>query len=63
MGKKLRITLVRSLAGWPQEQRVVVRTLGLRKPNDQVVQDDTPSIRGMVDRVIHLLKVEEVGRA
>ncbi|MHB8927259.1 MAG: 50S ribosomal protein L30 [Bacillota bacterium] len=63
MGNKLRITLVRSLAGRPQEQRVVVRTLGLRKLNDQVVQDDTPSIRGMVHRVIHLVKVEEVGRA
>lgn len=61
MGKKLRITLVRSLAGRPREQRVIVRTLGLRKLNDQVEQDDTPPIRGMVAKVIHLIKIEEVG--
>ncbi len=63
MANKVRITLVRSLAGRPQDQRVIVRTLGLRRMNDQVVQEDTPSIRGMIDRVTHLLKVEEVGRA
>lgn len=63
MANKMRITLVRSLAGRPQDQRVIVRTLGLRRMNDQVVQEDSPSIRGMIDKVTHLLKVEEVGRA
>ncbi|HEY3316774.1 MAG TPA: 50S ribosomal protein L30 [Bacillota bacterium] len=63
MAKQVRITLVRSLAGRPQDQRVIVRTLGLRRMNDQVIQEDSPSIRGMIDKVTHLLKVEEVGRA
>ncbi len=56
---KLKITLVRSLIGRPEDQRVTVRTLGLTKTNQTVIQEDTPQIRGMVNKVIHLLKVEE----
>lgn len=57
---KLKITLVRSLIGKPENQRVTVRTLGLRKLNSSVVQEDNPQIRGMVNKVSHLLRVEEV---
>lgn len=57
--KKLKIKLVRSAIGRPQNQKRVVRTLGLRKLNKTVIKDDTPSIRGMINKVIHLLEVEE----
>jgi large subunit ribosomal protein L30 len=56
---KLKITLVRSLIGRPEDQRVTVRTLGLTKTNRSVVQEDNPQIRGMINKVSHLLKVEE----
>jgi large subunit ribosomal protein L30 len=56
---KLKITLVRSLIGRPENQRVTVRTLGLTKTNRSVLQEDTPQIRGMINKVAHLLKVEE----
>ncbi|MDQ0286137.1 large subunit ribosomal protein L30 [Desulfofundulus luciae] len=57
---KLKITLIRSLIGRPEDQRVTVRTLGLRKLHGSVVQNDTPQIRGMINKVSHLVKVEEV---
>lgn len=58
---KLKITLVRSLIGRPEKQRVTVRTLGLTKLNRSVVHEDTPQIRGLINKVAHLLKVEEAG--
>ena len=57
---KLKITQVRSLVGRPEKHRRVVRALGLRRNQTSVVHDDTPSIRGMVRKVIHLVTVEEV---
>ncbi|MGB9802945.1 50S ribosomal protein L30 [Desulfofundulus sp.] len=57
---KLKITLIRSLIGRPEDQRVTVRTLGLRKLHRSVVHEDTPQIRGMINKVSHLVKVEEV---
>ncbi len=56
---KLKITLVRSLIGRPEDQRVTVRTMGLTKSNRSVMHEDTPQIRGMINKVSHLLKVEE----
>lgn len=56
----LKITLVRSLISRPGDQRVTVRTLGLTKLNHSVIHEDTPQIRGMINKVAHLLKVEEV---
>ncbi len=56
---KLKITLKRSLIGRPEKHRVVVRTLGLRKVNQTVVHNDTPAIRGMINKVTHLLAVTE----
>ena len=56
----LKITLVRSCIGRSQKQRDNVRALGLRKLNSSVIRKDTPSIRGMINKVSHLLKVEEV---
>ncbi|MFZ5590525.1 MAG: 50S ribosomal protein L30 [Bacillota bacterium] len=57
---KIKITLVRSLIGRPEAQRRVVRSLGLRKTNSFVIKEDTPIIMGMVKKVSHLLKVEQV---
>lgn len=56
---KLKITLIRSLIGKPETQRVTVRTLGLGKLNSSVIQQDNPQIRGMINKVSHLVKVEE----
>lgn len=60
MAKKLEITLKRSLIGRTEDQRVTVKTLGLRKVNHTVVQEDNPAIRGMINKVSHLVSVKEV---
>jgi len=57
---KLQITLVRSLIGRNEKQRATVQSLGLRKIRQSVVLNDSPAIRGMVNHVSHLVKVEEV---
>ena len=58
--KLLRVKLVRSTIGNKQDQRDTVRTLGLRRMHQVVEVQDTPVTRGMINKVIHLLKVEEV---
>ncbi|AEV17468.1 50S ribosomal protein L30 [Geobacillus sp. G4] len=60
MAKKLAITLTRSVIGRPEDQRVTVRTLGLRKMHQTVVHNDNPAIRGMINKVAHLVKVKEI---
>lgn len=57
---KLKITLVKSMIGYPEKQRVTVRTLGLAKMNSSRVHEDTPQIRGMINKVAHLLKVDTI---
>ncbi|GGG04813.1 MULTISPECIES: 50S ribosomal protein L30 [Paenibacillus] len=57
---KLQITLVRSVIGRPETQRVTVKTLGLRKLNSTVVHNDNPAIRGMINKVSHLVSVTEI---
>ncbi len=59
MAKKLRITLVNSPIGRPDPQRVTVRSLGLSKLHQSVEHEDTPQIRGMINKISHLVKVEE----
>lgn len=58
--KRLRITLVRSPLGYSQRQKDTVRALGLRRMHQSVEQQDTPQLRGMVAKVAHLVKVEEI---
>jgi large subunit ribosomal protein L30 len=58
--KKLKITLVRSYIGRPQKQREILRGMGLEKLNRTVLLNDTPEIRGMVNKVSHLVSVEEL---
>jgi large subunit ribosomal protein L30 len=57
---RLRITQVRSLIGRPKPQRDTIRSLGLKRLHDVVIKEDRPEIRGMVFKVSHLVKVEEV---
>jgi large subunit ribosomal protein L30 len=57
---KLRVTQVRSVIDRPKDQKDTVRRLGLHRINDSIVKDDRPEIRGMIDKVRHLVRVEEV---
>ncbi len=58
--KTLRIKQVRSTIGRPQDQRDTVRSLGLRRINNVVEFPDSPSVRGMIQKVRHLVTVEEI---
>jgi large subunit ribosomal protein L30 len=58
--KRLRITLVKSPTGYTERQKATVRALGLRHLRDSVEQTDTPVVRGMINKVSHLVVVEEV---
>jgi large subunit ribosomal protein L30 len=57
--QQLRITQTRSLIGRPQDQRDTVRSLGLKRIRHTVVQPDRPEIRGMLNKVPHLVTWEE----
>jgi large subunit ribosomal protein L30 len=61
MAATLRITQVRSSIGAKPKQRGTLRALGLRRVRQTVEHPDRPEIRGMVERVPHLVSVEEVG--
>ena len=56
----LKVTLSRSQIGCTQEQRATLRGLGLRKIGGARLLENTPSVRGMVKSVLHLVQVEEV---
>ena len=58
---KLRITWTKSGIGYSRDQRRTLRALGLRRLHQTVEHDDTPSLRGMILKVKHLLRVEEEG--
>jgi large subunit ribosomal protein L30 len=57
---RLKVTQTRSLIGSKQNQRNTIRSLGLKRINDTVVKEDRPEIRGMIQTVIHMVRVEEV---
>jgi large subunit ribosomal protein L30 len=57
-GRKLRVTLVKSLIGTKREHRASVRGLGLRRLNDTVEVADTPAVRGMINKVSYLVRCE-----
>ncbi|MDQ8023819.1 50S ribosomal protein L30 [Uliginosibacterium sp. H1] len=56
--KKIRVTLVKGLIGTKQDHRATVRGLGLRRVNHTVELEDTPAVRGMVNKVAYLVKWE-----
>jgi len=57
---KLRVKWVKSAIGYPKDQKATIQALGLRKLQQTVEHEDQPVIRGMVRKVIHLVKVEEI---
>ena len=57
---QLRVTQVKSAIGRKRNQRETLRSLGLKRLHDSVVQEDRPEIRGMVATVPHLVTVEEI---
>ena len=57
---KLRIKLVKSTIGRKEDQVKTVEALGLKKVNSEVEHNDTPQIRGMIQKVIHLVEVKEM---
>lgn len=60
MPGRLRIRLVKSPIGYSKRQKGTVKALGLKRLNSVVEHDDIPVIRGMVNKVSHLVQVEEV---
>ena len=57
--KALRVTLVKSPIGYTVDQKATVRALGLRRMNQTVEHKDSPAVRGMLNKIIHLIKIEE----
>ena len=58
-GKTLQVTLVKSPIGYKKDQKATVRALGLRHMNQTVEHNDSPAVRGMINKVSHLIVVEE----
>ncbi|MGQ9598191.1 MAG: 50S ribosomal protein L30 [Anaerolineae bacterium] len=58
--RKLRITWVKSAIGYSRRQKGTIRALGLRRLGDTVEMADSPTVRGMLNKVSHLVSVEEV---
>ena len=57
--KQLKITLVRSPIGYSKRQKATLKAMGLKKVNQVVTQSDNDVIRGMIDKVSHLVTVDE----
>ncbi len=60
MATVLRVKLVKSGIGYSQRQKDTLRALGLRRMHQTVEQEDNPAIRGMIAKVAHLVKVENI---
>jgi large subunit ribosomal protein L30 len=59
MSSEVKVTLIKSHIGRPPKQRAVLNGMGLTKVNKTVVLQNTPEVKGMINKVSHLLKVEE----
>jgi large subunit ribosomal protein L30 len=57
--KKIKITLMRSPIGYPAPQKATVRALGFHRLHQTVEHEDTPVVRGMLAKVIHMIRIEE----
>ncbi|MGD8305507.1 MAG: 50S ribosomal protein L30 [Ignavibacteria bacterium] len=57
---KIKIIQTRSIIDRPKDQKKTIEALGLGRPNWERVHNDTPQIRGMINKVTHLVKVEEI---
>lgn len=60
MAKQIKITWTKSTIGCPETQKATVKSLGLKKLNHSVIKEDCPEIRGQINKVKHLVKVEEL---
>jgi large subunit ribosomal protein L30 len=58
-GKTIKVTLVRSPIGFPEPQKATVRALGFRRLNQTRELEDSPVVRGMIAKVIHMIRIEE----
>jgi large subunit ribosomal protein L30 len=58
---KLHITWVKSGIGYKRDQRRTLKALGFRRLNQRIIHEDSHSIRGMINKVKHLVKIEEEG--
>jgi large subunit ribosomal protein L30 len=58
-GKKLKVTLKKSIIGLSPKQEATVKALGLRRMHQSVSHDDTPTVRGMIAAVPHMLEVRD----
>jgi len=59
MAGKIKVIYTKSVIGFPKRQRETIKGLGLKKLNSYKVLNDTPEVRGMVNKVSHLVTVEE----
>ena len=57
---KIKIVQTKSIIDRPKNQKRIIEALGLGRPNWEIVHNDTPQIRGMIKKVTHLVRVEEV---
>jgi large subunit ribosomal protein L30 len=57
---KIKIIQTRSVIDRPKDQKKTIEALGLGRPNWEVIHNDTPQIRGMINKVSHLVKIEEL---
>lgn len=57
-GKTIRVTLVRSPIGYTKDQKATAKALGLRRLHQTVEHQDSPALRGMIQKIIHLVQVE-----
>jgi large subunit ribosomal protein L30 len=58
--KKIKVTMIRGAAGKRERHKATVRGLGLRRTHQSVILEDTPAVRGMINRVAYLVRAEEV---
>lgn len=58
MPDKIKITQIKSVIDYSKKQKLTIKALGLGKPNYFAIHSDTPQIRGMINKVSHLVKVE-----
>jgi len=61
--KRLRVTYVKSAIGYNVKQKQTIEALGLRRLQQVITHPDTPAVRGMINKVSHLVRVEEVEEA
>jgi len=60
-GRTLLVTLVKSPIGYTKDQKATALALGLRRLHQTIEHRDTPALRGMIQKIVHLVKVEDAG--